>query len=402
LGSDHIDGPVTKANAVADLIDLYAFPTPGKPSQLTLILDAYPFVSSSGHFSDKVNYNFILRKTSAAPDGSHFITDPSSEVVITCKFITPERVSGTQIICASQEAQPRIIGQIAFNETRQPTVGNNIQLFAGRRAEPFFLSKNFAASYMQFKQIAPDANNVMVNLNCLSIVMNIEINQLFPPATDVAKKHARKDTRKVAQSETYLIAVAAESIAFDSPHSSPRRMDRLGRPEITNVSLNMKSADPEIRDMYNLDPVFAVPSEKLATYVSRLKKNISQYDMMDGHQDWNHGDLNKLTTVLTEDYLIVDAFTPCQKSSFFEIERALLLGQPHESCGGRDPNDNAVNKIYTLYEKGAQAMPSLAVNDGLTGPAQPISKNFPYLTAPYDGPAAWLAEKLANLAKDFL
>jgi hypothetical protein len=47
--SDHIDGPVTQKNRVADLTDFFAFSTPNKPGFLSLIIDTYPVVSSHGH-----------------------------------------------------------------------------------------------------------------------------------------------------------------------------------------------------------------------------------------------------------------------------------------------------------------------------------------------------------------
>ena len=53
LASDHIDGPVTTKHGVTDITDLYAFPTPGKPGNLSLVLDVSPAVLKNGHFSDR-------------------------------------------------------------------------------------------------------------------------------------------------------------------------------------------------------------------------------------------------------------------------------------------------------------------------------------------------------------
>ena len=77
--SDHIDGPVTTAHRVADLSDLYAFPTPGRPGSLTIILNAYPLVPRDGHFSDKVSYGILVRRAAAeqSPAGASFATVPS-------------------------------------------------------------------------------------------------------------------------------------------------------------------------------------------------------------------------------------------------------------------------------------------------------------------------------------
>ena len=70
LASDHIDGPVTIDHPVADITDLYVFPSRDRPGHLTLILDVYPMVPRDGHFSDKVSYSFLVRQADITRHGA--------------------------------------------------------------------------------------------------------------------------------------------------------------------------------------------------------------------------------------------------------------------------------------------------------------------------------------------
>lgn len=393
FASDHVDGPVTSANAVADLTDLYVFQTPGVANSLTMILDVYPLVSSTGHFSDKVTYNLILRTARISADRMRFETDPNSELVISCSFMTPNANSNIQITCQSNDPNHRLKGQVSFNQVAPDLVGNTIQLYAGRRLDPFFLSQSFAAATMKYQKVDPDGKNVLSNLNCLSIVMNVKTSDLFSllQASTTKPKTQEivagvKNSRKVAQAENLLLAVAAESLTSDA--GAPRRIDRVGRPEVTNISMNMNSASTggEIRDSYNKDQPFAVSQINFDRYAARLKKNIGRYDMIDNRRDWNDSQLTQLTTILTDDFLVVDPSVSCRQSQFFAIERALLRGETPHSCGGRDPSDNALNKLYTLYEHGPSHTDEISADaqDGLTGPDVAISDQFPYLNTPDD------------------
>ena len=48
------------------------------------------------------------------------------------------------------------------------------------------------------------------------------------------------------------------------------------------------------------------------------------------------------------DFLVVDAGKPyAEQGSFLEIELAALRGEAHETCGGRAPNDDVMDRIFT-------------------------------------------------------
>jgi hypothetical protein len=226
--------------------------------------------------------------------------------------------------------------------------------------------------------------------------MNVKTDLLF---STLQASTPVKNKRKVAQENESLLAFAVESMTSDA--GVPRRIDRIGRPEITNVSMNMNTATSggEIRDAYNADRPFEVPQANYDRYMSRLNQMISRYDMIDQKQDWNPAQLNQLTTLLTDDFLVLDLSIPCDHSEFFSIEKSLLQGKTPHSCGGRDPNDNVTNKLYTLFEHGPNNPNDVSADaqDGLTGTTIPLSNKFPYLNPPDDSISAAIKRQIVVL-----
>ena len=59
--SHHISGPRAVAEPIADITDLYAFPSPERPGHLVLVLNTLPFAAPTARFSDALIYRFRLR-----------------------------------------------------------------------------------------------------------------------------------------------------------------------------------------------------------------------------------------------------------------------------------------------------------------------------------------------------
>ena len=70
---------------------------------------------------------------------------------------------------------------------------------------------------------------------------------------------------------------------------------------------------------------------------------------------------------------------PFTDGSFLEIERAVLAGRPHTTCGGRPLNDDIVDILYTLLVGGVDGPP---ISDGVDQATRPATRSFPYLVAP--------------------
>ena len=80
--------------------------------------------------------------------------------------------------------------------------------------------------------------------------------------------------------------------------------------------------------------------------------------------------------MLLADFLVVDTSKPFSNGSFLEIERAVLAGRPHTTCGGRPPDDDIVDILYTLLVGGLDGP---RISDGVDGPTQPATRSFPYV-----------------------
>ena len=88
--SHHISGPRAVAEPIADITDLYAFPSPERPGSLVLVLNTLPFAPPSAQFSDGLIYRFRLRPLTAAgrDDSAPFAAGPE-ELVFDCVFSEP-------------------------------------------------------------------------------------------------------------------------------------------------------------------------------------------------------------------------------------------------------------------------------------------------------------------------
>src|SRR5215212_6826959 len=90
--SHHISGPRAVAEPIADITDLYAFPSPERPGHLVLVLNTLPFASPAARFSDALVYRFRLRELDSGPPGAPAPFTPAGDddLVIDCVFSTAE------------------------------------------------------------------------------------------------------------------------------------------------------------------------------------------------------------------------------------------------------------------------------------------------------------------------
>jgi hypothetical protein len=174
------------------------------------------------------------------------------------------------------------------------------------------------------------------------------------------------------------------------------RLERLGRPEIKNLLLSVKvhdtvNRDIDLRDIYNLEDAFHVGPDYRGAYRARLNANLAFIDQINGVTDWplSAEGAHPLTELLLADFLVVDTSKPYSENSYFEIERAMLAGRAHETCGGRSLNDDVMDTLYTLYVNGGNGP---RISDGVDQATVPASRTFPYLAPPNPpGPRAQAA-----------
>jgi hypothetical protein len=186
-----------------------------------------------------------------------------------------------------------------------------------------------------------------------------------------------------------LLAVVDETVVAGK---LPIRIERIGRPEIKNVILQLKQFDQlnrdlEVRDLYNLEDAFHMSKDYGGVYRARLNANLAFNDRLDGKTDWalSADGTHPLTELLLTDYLVVDVSRPYAVDSFFEIEQATLDGRTYQTCGGRSLNDDVIDKLLTLIVNNGKGP---RVSDGVDKPATPVSDTFPYQASPTHEPQA--------------
>ena len=363
LASDHIDGPVTINHAVADITDLFAFPSPDHPGHLALILNVYNAVAFNGHFSDKVTYSFLVRHASIRGAGEEPGFDTSGDYRVACTFETPHTPFAPHWVTCKSSSGTSVRQRVGEVNGQAATGG--LRVFAGRRSDPFFFNLAWSrAASEKGKLLPPNDDNVMQNRNILSIVLVIDIE------------------KELGLSEGSLFAVAAETTTQDDGGAT-RQIDRVGRPEITNVSMAPHPHDEiELRDLYNDEKSFSALGPNVAKFRKRLRDNVDFYDDLDHKDDWTPKLADQLVEILLNDYQVVDVSKPYAADTYFEIEHSILHGKPHSTCGGRAPNDDVMDTLYTLLINAGNP-PRL--RDGVDQPTRLATNTFPYLAEPTDG-----------------
>ena len=356
--SDHISGPRAIADPVIDITDVYAFPCPESPQHLVLIMNVFPYAGPSALFSDAVIYRLRVRSVSIAADGRSFAV-AADESTFDLTF------SGTQ---PKQEGRCELPnGDVVKFRLNEESGGNGkgLQIFAGQRSDPFFLDgpmaeKTIATRRLAFKEVGSDR---LYGKNVLGIVLRIEWATVLQGGP--------------------MFAVVGETL---SAGKRPVRLERVGRPEIKNITLSAKifdtvNRDLEIRDIYNEEDAFNLSKNYVGAYRARFNANLGFFDSLDGKVDWplDHQGNHPLTELLVADFLVVDASKPFSEMSYFGIERAMLEGRMHATCGGRWLNEDLVDSLLTLYINSGNGP---RIRDGVDAPIAWSSKVFPYMAPP--------------------
>ena len=66
--SDHISGPRALADPIADITDVYAFPSPEREGRLVLVMNTLPFAQPEQPLSEGLIYRFRVRPLTARED----------------------------------------------------------------------------------------------------------------------------------------------------------------------------------------------------------------------------------------------------------------------------------------------------------------------------------------------
>jgi hypothetical protein len=371
--ADHFSGPRAIADPVADIADLYVFPSPERPGHLVLVLTVFPAAAPGALFSDAVAYRFRLRPVMVSTaEARPAFEVGQTEYALTCTFAAPGTRNGSEASVQTGTCTTSIGEQIAFQvDDERGAETKGLRLFAGLRLDPFFIDLAGVLATEKLRRLAfkPQGSNILEGQNVLSIVIEAEVAALF------------------GGSSSPLFAIVGETMTIGA---HPLRLERMGRPEIKNVVMSPKAFDTvnrdlEIRDLYNQEDPFQLGKAYIGAYRARLNANLAFFDGLDDKADWpldaqgNH----PLTELLLSDFLVVDISKPYAEDSCLAIERALLAGRAHTSCGGRSLDDDIVDSLYTLLVNGGTGP---RIRDGVDQATVPAARSFPYLVRPNPDP----------------
>jgi hypothetical protein len=368
--SDHISGPRALADPIADITDVFAFPSPEPSGHLVLVMNTLPFAPPSASFSDGLVYRFRLRPLSARGPG-----DPApfavreEEFVFDCVFSDPaadDGVRGQEGVCTTPAGDT-----VTFRVgDEQGGSGHGVRVFAGPRWDPFIMDAAAALKTIATGELAfTDPGAIyMDGKNVLSLVVEFDCERFLGTAE--------------------LVGVVAETLTRGRFNV---RIERVGRPEVKNMMLAPKQFDPvnrdlEIRDLYNMEDAFHLEDGYLGAFRARLNANLAFWDGLDGKKDWptDGNGSHPLTELFLADFLVVDPGKPyAEQGSFLEIERAALESRAHQTCGGRAPNDDVMDMLFTLMINAGKGP---VIRDGVDAATRPASRSFPYLAAPNPEP----------------
>jgi hypothetical protein len=330
-----------------------------------------PFARPSALFSDGLIYRFRLRPLSAGGLG-----DPAApfavgeeEFAFDCVFSDPtadDGARGQEGVCTTPAGDT-----VTFRVSdEQGGSGHGVRMFAGPRWDPFIMDAPAALKTIATGELAfTDPGAIyMDGKNVLSLVVEFDCERFLGSGE--------------------LVGVVAETLTRGRFNV---RIERVGRPEVKNMMLAPKQFDPvnrdlEIRDLYNMEDAFHLEDGYLGAFRARLTANLAFWDGLDGKKDWpmDGKGSHPLTELFLADFLVVDPGKPyAEQGSFLEIERAALDGRAHETCGGRAPNDDVMDTLFTLMINAGRGP---VIRDGVDEATRPASRSFPYLAAPNPDP----------------
>ncbi len=140
LAADHQDGPAATADPAADITDILAWMSLDA-TKVNLVMNVYPFATSTAQFSNTVQYVF---HTSSQPAYGGTV---GGSVNVICSFDTSQNIScwaGTEYVTGNANVSSGL-----------SSADGKMTVFAGPRADPFFFNLD------GFKSVATDVASAL-------------------------------------------------------------------------------------------------------------------------------------------------------------------------------------------------------------------------------------------------
>jgi uncharacterized protein DUF4331 len=370
--SDHLDTPTVAADPRADIGDIYAW-TSADGRRLNLVMTVV------GHsFSDGIAYTFHV-------DSGKTFNHTTATTDITCRFsasFTAQCVAGR-----SARAEGRVDAVGGFKSDR-----GQLQVFAGRRDDPFFNNVKgsrsaFEVAATALKQGAATDADGFPSFDAATVASIREHWRQTDGAPGKNFLAGWTPSCIVVSVDLSLVNGGGPLLAvWGETAAAHARVDRAGRPLTGNALLAPLAPDAisdRLKERYNR----AEPGTS-AQFVADIQRSLGLYDGYDGVRgnQWladmrSTGGMRyrRLATLLADDRLWVNsASATCRH--LFAVELAQLSGRRDLAgdCGGRTPNSDASNIYRSLLAAGNTD----AINDSVHHDDHVHSDvKFPFLAA---------------------
>ena len=359
--SDHVDGPRQIGDPSADLTDLFAFTSPENPGHTVVAANVFPSAGVTAMFSNAIKHSIVIRRVTVAGVGNAAKFKPGDkEYRFSCQFSVLEHGTDSKSVQRATLTCPdgQMLNFVVNDENGASTPDGAVRVFAGLRSDPFYLA--WAPAVLK------KLPNLLQHDNVLAIVIEVDTQRVLNP------------------SEGSLFGVIAETSPLPGRASpigmEPPRFDWVGRPEQTNMRLNnpaMEGAD-DLRDLWNQQTPFAIAEEFQPVFRKRLVESLTNWDMRDDKADWSPAALDAAANIYLDDFLLFDVSKAMSDTSFFEIEKSSVRGQPYKTGGGRTVNANVIDIMITWMVNNDREF----MQGGATGATQPGRTTFPYEAPP--------------------
>jgi hypothetical protein len=168
------------------------------------------------------------------------------------------------------------------------------------------------------------------------------------------------------------------------------QVDRAGRPLVSVLLV-----PGALQDLYNEQPSFSTSVSR--TTAGAIETRLVELDtlVLDGGADGDpvdwpvpDGGTHPLLPMFVQDVLFVDTGRSClgkdggYVTSYLDLEREIFLASPpHQTCGGRTPDEAVVDETLQLLVTGDRDGGPV-VTQGVPGPTRLATTTFPYLAPP--------------------
>jgi hypothetical protein len=358
--SDHVDGPRSIGEPAGDLTDLFAFSSTENPGRTVLAMGVFPYAGENAIFSNVIDYSIAVRRVTVTGLGNAATFQPADdEIRFSFRFQALKRDAAGKPIQRGVCKLPggREVSFTVNDEAGASTPEGDVRAFAGLRSDPFYIGLDPST----LQQVP---NQLQYN-NVLCMVVEFDTRRML----DLTKGS--------------LFGAIAETIP---PQQRTRiapaipRIDWVGRPEQTNVRLNNPalSGIDDLRDLWNQQTPFAIPSELRPIFLKRLKASFAEWDRLDGETDWTPDAIATNANVFLDDFLLFDVAKPTTDESHLEIEKSTIDGRPYQTGGGRTVDANVFDILLTWLVNRDRKF----LQGGATGATKPGMKVFPYFATP--------------------